>query len=169
MMSAAQPKPPSQRAGVIVTSVFVVLFGGIAALFLSVAMNDVEKEARIASASVAATATVVDVEKVCTYADVETCSFVPTVEFDVDGSTVKMELDSVGGKDTHRVGEQFSVTYQAGSPSTAMESRRLGEAQNGFILPSVFAAIGLAFAVFGCVNWVTFRRRFRAAQRSVSE
>jgi hypothetical protein len=159
-VNSAQPQPPSQLGGVIAISVFVVLFGSIAGLFLWGAFSDIDKEARIASDPVQVTATVVEVEPVCSF-KTGSCSYVPTVEFESDGSRVRRALDSVAGTFTHRVGDEILVDYQSGFPETAVESSRRGEVRDVFIIPIVFATIALAFAVFGSVNWFAFRRRFR--------
>jgi hypothetical protein len=165
-VKTVQPKPPSQVAGVIGTSIFVLLFGGVAALFFSVAINDIENEARIASAPVHARAIVVDVHRVSS--GEAGYSYVPTVEFGVLGSPVRVQLDSVAGRTTHQEGDELLVDYQAGHPETAVESSRRGEVSSALILPIFFAAISLAILVIGAINWFAFRRRFRAKQRSAS-
>jgi hypothetical protein len=158
-VNSPQPKPPSQLGGVIAISVFVVLFGSIAGLFLWGAFSDIDKEARIASDPVQVMATVVDVEPECSL-ETSSCNYVPTVVFIADGTTVRRVLESVGGKLTHQVGDEFLVDYQSGFPDTAVESSKRGEVRDVFIIPIVFATIALAFAVFGSVNWFAFRRRF---------
>ena len=157
------PRPygmPSQRIGVVVVSVLVLMFGFCAAVFYLSAFQNSERERLIASDPVRTTAVVVEVERV-TALEGGGVTYVPTVEFEDDGQTFRKELQSATAQDRHDVGDEVAVTYQQGNPSTAEESSRLGEDDGAIPVAIAFTVVSAAIAVFGSVSWIVNRRRFR--------
>lgn len=158
-----KPRPygmPSQRIGVVVVSVLVLMFGFCAAVFYLSAFQNLERERLIASDPVRATAVVVEVERVTAF-EGGGVTYVPTVEFDDDGQPFRKELESATAPNRLDVGDEVAVTYQRGNPSTAEQSSRLGEGDGALPVAIAFTAVSAAIALFGSVSWFANRRRFR--------